>query len=134
QQIRGQRESIHAEFDRAGDFTRSDHGFERKRLFRAYSGVVARDYGARVEDLFEHGNDICLDGVHALAESLDDESVTIPVDDEAWQQVAFGMNHAVGFGVVNNALSKLLGRTDTPQKEIAADLFYLPGQQAQGNL
>ena len=53
----------------------------------------------------EFGYDI-LGIVHTYGVGLDDGSVAIDVDDEAWEVVAFAVNEAVGIGVVGLGKAK----------------------------
>ena len=87
-----------------------------------------------MKDLFQAGRDHALGGVHALVEGLHDEVIAVAIDDQGGQQVGLAVHHAVGIGIADHGAPVSLGGAQAAQKEIAADVFHLPRQHAQGDL
>ena len=112
----------------------SDGGLERQLFLGADGDVVARDDAVGVEDLFEAGRDFGFGGVHALVERLHDEVIAVAIDDQRGEQVGFAVDDAVGVAIVDHGAAVLFGGAEAAQKEIAADLFDLPREHAQGDL
>ena len=134
QEVGGEIEAVHPDGDGLGDLAGEDGGFERQLLLGADRDVVAGDDALGLEDLFEAGDDVGLGGVHALVEGLDDEVVAIAIHDQGGQEVGFAVDDAVGVGVVDDGAAVLLGGAEALQIEIAADLFDLPREHADGDL
>ncbi len=109
EQIGAKIQAVHADGDRFGNVAGQNFGFERKALFGANRGIVARDDPARLEDFLETGNDIAEGGIHALIERLYNQVAGIAVDHEGGEEVGFTMYHAVGVGVMDDAAAALFG-------------------------
>ena len=75
-----------------------------------------------------------LGGVHALVEGLDHQVIAVAVHDQGGQQVGFAVDHAVGVGVADHCAAMIFGGAQAAQVEIAADLFDLAREHAQGDL
>ena len=75
--------------------------------------------------------------VHPQAEDLDREDVVEPVDDQAGEPVALGVEHAVGVGLLvepEDVAPQRHGLGDPAIPELGAGRFRLPGEQPQADL
>ena len=127
-------ESVHADVDALRDVAGEDLGFLAEIFELADEDVVAGEDAFGLEQFLEAIGDGGAGGVHTLIEELDDEVVTVAIDHEAGQEVAFSVNEAIGIGVLDGALAEIEGRAEAVEVEGAVEGFVLVGEEAESDL
>lgn len=78
----------------------------------AGADIVSFDDGAGLKHRLEHVNDVGLAGLHAEGGKLEGKDILVFVDDEAAEEVAFGVYDTEGSGVRQGAFAEVEGFAD----------------------
>lgn len=127
-------DAVHGDFDGRGWDACERAGAERELLFGAHGSVVALPNAAWREQLFEEPGDNGLRAVHALRESLENERVTVLINDKTGQTVGFAKYEPEGVGVLDGfaAMSDCGG--EAGPEEGFVEGFDLTGKMAERDL
>jgi hypothetical protein len=120
--------------DALRDFAGEDFGLLAEVLQFADEDVVAGEDALGLEELLEAIGDSGAGGIHALIEELEDKVIAVAIDHEAGEEVALGVDEAVGIGVGDGALAELESGAKAVEVEGAIERLVLVSEQAESDL
>jgi len=96
--------------------------------------VVALNDGPRRKFFFQEFNDQRLNAFGALRQRLQDEHVVVDVDYQGWQEVALGIDEAIGIGLLADSHAPCGSGSNSLSPPFAIDRLAGLSEEAQGNL
>src|ERR1700693_801715 len=117
-----------------GHFALQDADFLFKAFEQTHFGIVALEDAFGRELLDQDFAEKALIAFTGLAERLDNEVISVGIDDDGGQQVGFAIDQAIRVGIFDDGFSIGRGSADALGEKSAVDGNVFAREQADGDL